>query len=86
MSLRPSCLWSIAGTLLLSDILANLSEKPLEDTAIKSLSNFYSARLVSSDSLFFVFFFINKYIPSLESDFVMHQLFSKKQYRRHRRV
>lgn len=33
------------GTLLLSDILADLSGKRLEDTAIKSLTNFYSARL-----------------------------------------
>ncbi|KAG0566152.1 hypothetical protein KC19_7G042200 [Ceratodon purpureus] len=33
------------GTLLLSDILDDLSQKPLEDTAIKSITNFYSARL-----------------------------------------
>lgn len=47
--LRTSCLGLIAGTLLLSDILADLSGKRLEDTAIKSLTNFYSARLVSAD-------------------------------------
>lgn len=36
-----------AGTLLLSEILTELGASPLEDTAIKSLSNFYSSRLVS---------------------------------------
>jgi hypothetical protein len=57
LSLRPSLLWLIAGTLLLSDILADLSGKPLEDTVLKSLASFYSARLVSSDSFYKLIFF-----------------------------
>lgn len=75
MSLRLRCPRLIAGTLLLSDILADLSGKPLEDTAIKSLISFYSARLVSSDSCCLLLFSAVKYVLSLESGFFMNQLF-----------